>query len=201
MGAMTATVEPAGLPPGRALTVADLEAMPDDGHRYELLDGALIVSPAPGRSHQRVVVRLTVLLDSLTPPDVEVLVAPFAVRPQGHSPRSEQRTELQPDVLVALDADLTERDLPVPPLLAVEVLSPSTRLIDLNLKKAAYERMGAASYWVVDPVSAELWVFELGDDGAYRLVAHVTGDETFAAQLPFPVTIRPADLLSPPSHR
>jgi len=51
MGAMTASTEPAGLPPG-PLTGADLAGMPDVGHRYELLDGVLVVTPAPGRSHQ-----------------------------------------------------------------------------------------------------------------------------------------------------
>ncbi|MCS3880956.1 hypothetical protein M2359_004585 [Gordonia amarae] len=51
-----------GLPRGRALTRADLDAMPDDGHRYELIDGILIVSPAPRRVHQRAVARLLVRL-------------------------------------------------------------------------------------------------------------------------------------------
>ena len=67
MGAMTAPTEPAGLPPG-PLTVDDLEAMPDDGHRYELLDGVLIVSPAPRPLHQRMAFRLAMLLDGLAPP-------------------------------------------------------------------------------------------------------------------------------------
>jgi hypothetical protein len=66
MGAMTATAEPAGLPPG-PLTVADLEGMPNDGHRYELLDGVLIVSPAPGRGHQVMVGQLYKRLDDAAP--------------------------------------------------------------------------------------------------------------------------------------
>jgi len=194
MGAMTATTEPAGLPP-RPLTVADLGGMPDDGHRYELLDGVLIVSPAPGTSHQMIVGQLFKRLDDTGPAEFLILVAPFAVRPQGRLPLHEQVTELQPDVLVARQADFTDRDLSTAPLLAVEVLSPSTRLIDLNLKRAAYERMGAASFWLIDPKTVELWAYELDDDGRYRQVAHVIGEQVFEARRPFPVSVRPADLL------
>jgi len=195
MGAMTASTEPAGLPPG-PLTVADLEGMPDDGHRYELLDGVLVVSPAPRRRHQRGAFRLAMALDAAAPDDVEVLPAPFAVRPQGHLPLSEQLTELQPDIVVGRDADFTERDLPAAPLLAVEVLSPSTRLFDLNLKRAAYERMGAASYWLLDPATETLTAFELDAAGTYQVVAEATGTQSFVVERPFPFRARPVDLLA-----
>lgn len=199
MGSMLATSDPALLPPG-PLTVADLERMPDDGHRYELLDGVLIVTPAPGWSHQMVVGQLFRRLDETAPPAFDVLPAPFAVHPEaggvtGATPLSEQYTELQPDVLVAAHADFTAKDLPGAPLLAVEVLSPSTRLIDLNLKKAAYERMGAAHFWVVDPDAIQLWAYELDARGAYLLVAHVQGNDEFVAIRPFAVRLRPSDLL------
>ncbi|MFT7837469.1 Uma2 family endonuclease [Saccharothrix sp. BKS2] len=173
---------------GRPYTVEDLEGMPDDGHRYELIDGVLIVGPAPGFRHQKVVVKLVGQLDAACPETMHVLMAPFALRP---SPS----TELQPDVLVARDEDLTEKDLPVAPLLAVEVLSPSTALNDLNNKKAAYERMGVPGYWVVDPHELKLIVFELDVRGCYELVAEVKGEDAFEATLPFPVRIVPATLL------
>jgi Uma2 family endonuclease len=193
MGAMTAT-EPAGLPP-RPLTVADLEGMPDDGHRYELLDGVLVVSPAPRRRHQRGAFRLAMALDAAAPPDIEVLPAPFAVRPSGRLPLDQQTTELQPDVVVARTADYTERDLPGAPLLAVEVLSPSTRLFDLNLKKAAYERMGAASYWLLDPDTETLTAFELDGDGRYVEAARAVATGEFVVERPFPFRVRPVELL------
>jgi Uma2 family endonuclease len=60
-------------------------------------------------------------------------------------------TVVQPDVLVARRDDFTERDLPVAPVLAVEVLSSSTRRIDVSLKRARYEAAGCPSYLVVDP--------------------------------------------------
>ncbi len=106
------------LPRSRPLTRADLDAMPDDGHRYELIDGALIVTPAPGLPHQRAVGELYVLLRSACPPELEVLLAPFDVA-------LADDTVMQPDLLVARRRDLTMRDLPTAPVLAVEVLSPA----------------------------------------------------------------------------
>jgi Uma2 family endonuclease len=174
-------------PRSRPLTWRDLESVPDDGHRYELVDGALIVTPAPSIPHQRVAFALARLLHAACPDDLIVLMAPVGVL-------LAEDTELQPDVLVARRADLTERNLPAAPVLAVEVLSPSTRLIDLNLKRARYEAAGCPSFWTVDPNTLELTAWELVD-GAYDQVAKVAGDEEFRATTPFPVTVRPGRLL------
>jgi Uma2 family endonuclease len=196
MGSMTATDEYAPLPAG-PLTVADLEAFPDDGHRYELLDGVLVVTPAPGFGHQMVVMQLSRRLDEAAPAELAVLPGPFSVHPDAADgrPESEQSTELQPDVLVAELAAFTPKDLPAAPLLAVEVLSPSTQLFDRNLKKAAYERMGAAHFWLIDPRVPELHAYALQADDGYHLVAHVVGHDVFSAEHPFRVAIRPSDLL------
>lgn len=185
MGVMTSTAT--GLPRGRPLTYADLKHMPDDGHRYELLDGVLIVTPAPSHPHQRVVVRLIVRLVASCPPDLEVLIAPFDVV-------LALDTALQPDVLVARRADLTRRNLPAAPVLAVEVLSPTTRRIDLLLKRSRYESAGVASYWVIDPDVPSLTVFELRD-GRYETVAEVHGDQRSETSSPFQVSLVPAELV------
>jgi Uma2 family endonuclease len=175
------------LPRGRALTVRDLESMPDDGHRYELIDGALIVTPAPSIRHQTASAELFFVLRQACPADLKVLAAPTDVL-------LADDTGVQPDLLVARRADFTEKNLPVAPLLAVEILSPSTRLIDLNLKRARFERAGVASYWVVDPDRPSLVAFELRD-GAYVEVADVAGDESWTALAPFDVTVVPARLV------
>lgn len=180
---MTVTV----LPQSRPLTADDLATVPDDGHRYEIVDGTLIVTPAPSWRHQRVVARLLRTLMDGAVDGLEALAAPFDVR-------LADDTVLQPDVLVCRMADLTQRNLPVPPLLAVEVLSPSTRLIDLNLKRARYEAAGCPAYWVVDPDAPSITAWELRD-GAYVEVAAVAGDDAFAADLPFPVALTPRNLV------
>jgi Uma2 family endonuclease len=175
------------LPQSRPLTRADLDAMPDDGHRYELIDGALIVTPAPGRRHQTVVGELHVLLHAACPPDLQVLLAPFDVA-------LAMDTVVQPDLLVARRSDLTDRDLPAAPLLAVEVLSPSTRHIDLSLKRARYEVAGVSSYWVVDPLAPSLTAWELVN-GEYVEQAHVVGEEVFSADTPVKVGFTAAALI------
>jgi Uma2 family endonuclease len=176
-------------PESGPFTVADLEAMPDDGRRYELIDGELLVSPAPGWSHQEAAQTLYLILRAACPRDLRVLAAPFAVR-------ADQFNELQPDVLVARFVDLTELHLPRPPLLAVEVISPSSGLRDRSLKKAVYERMGVPSYWMVDPDRDRpvLTAFELRGR-SYHEVAVVAGRESWNAARPFTVEIIPADLV------
>jgi Uma2 family endonuclease len=175
------------LPQSRPLTADDLAVVPDDGHRYELVDGTLIVTPAPSTRHQRVVVRLLkVLLDTATE-DLEVLTAPYDVR-------LADDTVLQPDVLVCRRADLCEHNLPTAPLLAIEVLSPSTRLVDLNLKHGRYEAAGCPSYWVVDPDEPSLRAWELRD-GSYVEVCSVTGAAEFSTTLPCAVALCPDDLV------
>ncbi len=175
------------LPWGVALTYDDLQDTPEDGHRYELLDGTLLVTPAPNHAHQRCLLNLAVLLRGAAAPEHEIVIAPFdwIISP---------RTFFQPDLLVARRADIGVANLAVPPLLAVEVLSPSTRRIDLVLKRDAYASAGMPTYWIVDPVVPSLTALRL-EDGVYTEEASVSGDEAFTASSPFPVIVVPARLL------
>jgi Uma2 family endonuclease len=174
------------------LTRADLARLPDDGKRLELLDGVLLMSGAPSARHQRAVGRLYRLLDDACPDEFEVVVGPFAVGLAND-------TEMRPDLLVARGKDLTDKDLPGPPVLVVEVLSPSTRFTDLNVKRPRFERAGTPSFWAVDPAvepgDARLIIWELADDGRYRQVADIRGATSFVVTAPFPVTLVPADLV------
>jgi len=123
----------------------DLARLPDDGNRYEVLDGALLVTPQAPYTHQRVASRLAFTLgEYCRRHDIGCVVGPGAV-PHGDS-------ELQPDIQVipgrpAFSAEWTE--LPTP-MLVVEVLSPSTKRRDFGIKRDAYLRWGVAEYWIVD---------------------------------------------------
>jgi Uma2 family endonuclease len=130
----------------RPWTRADLDRLPDDGNRYEVLDGALLVTPQAAFDHQRAATILAArLLAYCESHGIGSVVAPGAV-PRGKS-------ELQPDVQV-IPGPRPRRGakwtaLPKP-ILVVEVLSDPTRARDFVLKREAYERWQIPEYWIVD---------------------------------------------------
>lgn len=187
MVSMTVEAEALTLPQGRPLARADLANAPDDGHRYELIDGLLIVSPAPKRRHQRALGRLYAKLLAACPAEFEALPAPFDVV-------LADDTVVQPDILLARQSDLTESDLPGPPLLAVEVLSPSTRRFDLMLKRSRYEAAGVPHYWVVDADEPSITAWSMSDDG-YGEPRRVVGDEELVVNEPVELRISPSTLV------
>ncbi len=131
------TIAEAWPKPGQPFTVDDLDRMPDDGHRYELLDGTLIVSPAPGPPHQRVAAVLVVLTGWL---------ALDCRLPEYQRAYRSLRSALT-DVVVARPSDVTGARLARPPLLVAEILStPDSALRDLNLKPPT-SGSGIPSYW------------------------------------------------------
>lgn len=133
-----------------------VHTLPDDGNRYEVIDGELFVSPAPTLRHQRAIVELLVRLKPyVAGVGLEVLMAPAAIT-------WSSRTEVQPDLLALplLHGQLAERFEDVGVLaLAVEVLSPSSTRTDRFTKRREYQRRGVSEYWIVDPAtrSIERW--------------------------------------------
>jgi Uma2 family endonuclease len=179
------TFADAGYAAGVPFTVADLEATPDDGRRYELLDGVLVVSPRPTTVHLWVATKLVGVLLAACPEDLGVVAEPAL--------QLTSKTELAPDIVVVRTAQVGGAKFTEPPLLVVEVRSPSTALIDLNRKKGVYEKFGVQSYWIVDPdlEHPELTVFGLRD-GHYVTEAKTT--QPVLVDRPFAVTINPAVL-------
>jgi Uma2 family endonuclease len=141
-----------------------LAQMPDDGKRYEILEGDLIVSPSPNRKHQRIVGRLFNFLSRAEQAGYgEAYVAPFDVVFDPHNAP-------QPDVFfVSRDrlAIVTDDNVQGAPDLIVEVLSKSTRERDLGAKLRLYARHGVRFYWVVDPDAETLQPYTLQEEG-YR---------------------------------
>lgn len=177
------------LPYAGPLTVADLEQTPEDGYRYELLDGVLVVTSSPSVAHQRVVGNLHVQLRAACPRRFEVFVAPLDVV-------LAEDSLVVPDLIVVDRIDNPGKRIPALPLLAIEVISPSSRGFDLMLKRDRLERAGIPSYWVVDPLDPRLiaWDFR---DGRYVEVADVRREESFTATLPYPVSLTPSALVTP----
>ncbi|MEQ1694113.1 MAG: Uma2 family endonuclease [Gemmatimonas sp.] len=132
----------------RVWTVEDVWALPNDPHhRYEVVDGELLVSPSPRLSHQVAVVALVGLLDDYARAH-RIGIAVSAPSDVVLDPK----TIVQPDVYVLplVNGRRVADDDPKPvPLLAVEVLSPSTARFDRLVKRLRYQRAGI-EYWVVD---------------------------------------------------
>ena len=168
-------------------TVDDLETLPDNGLRYELLDGTLLVTPSPTPRHQGAIVELAVLLRSACPPDHRVFVAPLDWQPDG-------RTSLEPDLLVVRRDRIGEKNITETPTLVVEVLSPGTARIDRMIKFSRYAEGGIPQYWIVDPRVPSIQVFDLVD-GAYVLVAEGAGPVPVSVTEPVAVTVIPQDLI------
>lgn len=179
---------PSVMPRDHEWTVADLDQLPDDGLRYELCDGVLLVSGSPSKAHQRAQRGLFALLLRATPPDHEVFVAPMAFQPT-------DRRSFQPDLLLARRDDPSDDAVRTPLLLAVEVLSPSTRSVDLLLELGVYAESGVQAYWVVDPLEPSITAWSLVD-GTYAEAGTATGTAALELTHPFPVSVVPADLLA-----
>lgn len=142
------------------LTYRDWLALPEDvGRLYELLDGDLLVSPAPSLRHQRLVRKLLVFLAEYLARGGrgEVFTSPIGVK----------LSELdvpEPDLSVVLAEHsfrLGEQAIEGPPDLVVEVLSPGSARRDLGPKRELYERSGVQEYWIVDPAAERIEVLSL----------------------------------------
>ena len=164
------------------LTYEDYAALPDDGRRYEIHDGELSVTPAPGTNHQRVSRNLYDVLGAYVKTQGlgEVLYAPVDVI-------LANTTIVQPDLIFVAPAHasrVSRRGIEGAPTLAVEILSPSTTTIDRSRKLQLYARYGVPYYWIVDPEARTLEAYEL-TDGVYRLVTRAAGAASVSLP-PFP---------------
>jgi len=137
----------------RPWTRADLARLPDDGNRYEVLDGQLLVTPQAALPHQRVATEIVIVLSGyLAPLGIATALGPGAV-PFGTN-------ELQPDVqVIPGPPGMLSWDEAPRPWLVAEVLSDSTRRRDVGVKRDAYlTRAGIPVVWLVDWERREIHV-------------------------------------------
>lgn len=172
-------------PDALGFTVSDLHALPDDGLRYELIDGSLIVSPSATYSHNNIARWLANILEDASPTDEWIVGT-------DQSTTIDDRSELRPDLVVASVKRINETPFPIGDTLLVgEVISPNSVLRDTEIKRALYARAGVPAYWIVVPDrdTGEISLAELRLDGeAYRYVTHYSA-EVFTTEHPWPVTI------------
>ncbi len=173
---------PMRIPEGRiVLTYEDYAAIPNDGKRYEILEGVLAVTPAPSTKHQTASVNLTgILRQHVRDKDLGKIF---------HAPADlilESTSVLQPDLVYiskARQGIITERAIEGTPDLVVEILSPTTTRNDRITKGQIYARHKVPAYWIVDPDQETLEVYLLDGD-TYRLETTLQG-ETASPVPPF----------------
>ena len=179
------------MPARVVLTYRDYEALPADGRHYELHEGELLVTAAPGLPHQRLVGDLFVLLRQhvQTHRLGEVFVSPVDCI-------LSDTTVVQPDVIyleAARSSIAAARGIEGAPTLAVEIVSPSTARIDRGAKLQLYARHGMKYYWIVDPDARSIEAYVLVE-GVLRITGRIVGAGRGALP-PFPdLTIDAASL-------
>jgi Uma2 family endonuclease len=161
-------------------TYRDYVSLPDDGKRYEIVDGVLFMAPSPDRWHQKAAGRLfSYLLRYVEDAGVgEVYTAPFDVV-------LEPRVVVQPDVIVVLAANLnkiTDKRIIGAPDLVVEVASPGPTGFDRREKQNAYARAGVPEYWIVDPAAHTIEVLVL-EGAAYYSYGVFQGQTTLPSKI------------------
>jgi Uma2 family endonuclease len=133
------------VPPAGGWTTDDLDALPADGVRRELLDGVLLVSPSPSSVHQVIAGRLLVALEQTCPEHLFVS--------QANDVQINPRRSFIPDVLVTTFEAAGRRDgryAATEVVLAVEIVSPSTQSMDRVMKPALYAKAGIPFYWMIE---------------------------------------------------
>jgi Uma2 family endonuclease len=145
----------------RRYTVDEVLALPDDGNRYELVHGQLLVTPAPSQRHQGVLACLLVRLHPYVAAHPDVAVAFFSPADIIWGPEE----YVQPDLFVVPTHEVTGdwRDCRTL-LLAVEIVSPSSARADRTTKRRLYQKRGVATYGIVDPDAALVEIWHPDDD-------------------------------------
>ena len=156
------------------LTYQDYLELPNDGRRYEIVDGELTVTPAPGRRHQGALVRLASELHGHVSALRlgKIYVAPFDVI-------LAETAIVQPDIIfVANDRQsiLSDRGVEGAPTLVIEILSSSTARSDRGAKRQLYARYGVPWYWLVDPDRRAIEMYRHAGD-AFEEAGSMLGEE------------------------
>jgi Uma2 family endonuclease len=152
--------------PAGTWTYDDLSSLPDDGRRYEIIEGELYEMPAPTWEHSTTIMNLiAMLLPVVSAMGGLLRTAPLDVFLPGADP-------VEPDILAILPGSNARgegRGVEGSPDLVIEVLSPSNRTHDLLTKRALYARAGVREYWIVDPANRAVEVMTLDRDAFHTM--------------------------------
>jgi len=182
-----------GWPAQGEWTYEDYQRLPDDGRRYEIIEGVLYVTAAPSFDHQYTAGEIFAALRTYVRERQLgiVISAPFEVHLPGIA------RPVQPDVLFIAAERAPQagaRDFAGAPDLLVEILSPSTVRTDRVVKFSAYERAGVREYWLVDPYAHSVEVYTLSAGGTLEIAGQYTYGEKIASTVLNGLTLPVDDL-------
>ncbi len=163
------------------MTWSDYAALPADGKQYQVVEGELIVAPAPNVPHQEIAGQLyRQLAGFVENTDAgKILIAPVDVV-------LDENNIFQPDLVFIQKSRLgiVQNQVRGAPDLAIEVLSPSTAAFDRERKAETFARFGVPHFWLVSPMDETVILYRLAE-GKYERVGLYQGRDTFEAE-PFP---------------
>jgi Uma2 family endonuclease len=166
------------------MTLADLDAMPDDGNRYEIIEGELFVSCAPSLNHQRIIGKIFISLSNYLAehPIGEVFMTPGVI--------FSEHSAVIPDIVLVGDEQRDEiasgDRIYGAPVLAVEILSPGGENMrrDRVSKRQLYGRHGVREYWIVSPGEGTVEVYGLREGRMEMVDKFGVRDEMTSRLLP-----------------
>jgi len=176
-------------------TYDDYLLFPDDGRRHELIEGDRYMTPAPSTTHQRIVVRLSTVLESflkqrqggqmfVAPTDV--VLSPLDV--------------VQPDLFFVSSAKasiVTNRNIQGAPDLVVEIVSEATRKTDEIVKRKLYERFDVPEYWIIDPEIETIKIYRMTAQGYHRIAElNCEADDALSTPILPDLTIQLKDIFA-----
>jgi len=143
--------------PKKVYSYQDYFELPDDGNKYEIIEGELIMSPAPYTIHQDVMLNIAVdLVNFVRKTKIgKIYVAPTDVV-------ISDINVVQPDILFITSEKLqiiTAKNIKGVPDLIIEIISPATGYYDLSGKKDLYEKIGVSEYWIIDPMKQRVDIY------------------------------------------
>jgi len=176
-GCMSAKVEP-------LLTIADLDAMPDDGNRYELFEGEIFVSRAPSLSHQRVLINLATLIKNYLElnPIGEVLPTPGVI--------FDDFNGAIPDIVFINNQQVSnigsEERIREAPELIIEIVSPGKENArrDREVKRQVFGKHGVKEYWIADPEARTIEIYRIAKRTLKLVITLEDEDEITTPILP-----------------
>ncbi|MDI6098607.1 Uma2 family endonuclease [Actinoplanes sp. NEAU-A12] len=190
---MTAAIS--DMPPADGWTVDDLDALPEDGVRRELIDGVLHAPPAPSPAHQALVILLGHALMEGCPEALFVSQANDVIL--------SSRRQFIPDLLVVTfeSAKTVGKFQASDVVLAIEIVSPSSQSMDRVMKPALYAKAGIPFYWLIETANGlTVTTYRIDqEDGVYQPTGTFTDSDTIRLDEPWPLeipvtTIRPRNL-------